>query len=98
MNVATSPGPPERGAGDLDLSRIGTIEGIIIDTSVFDNEPVHPSWPADDLNRWYACEVSGLNFNDNCVDVLNDVIKHYQLDMRVVQIIELVANALIIPE
>jgi len=28
MNVATSPGPPERGAGDLDLSRIGTIEGI----------------------------------------------------------------------
>ncbi len=34
----------------------------------------------------------------NCVDGLNDVIKHYQLDMRVVQIIELVANALIIPE
>ena len=28
MNVATSPGPPERGAGGLDLSRIGTIEGI----------------------------------------------------------------------
>ena len=28
MNVAASPGPPERGAGDLDLSRIGTIEGI----------------------------------------------------------------------
>jgi D-alanyl-D-alanine carboxypeptidase/D-alanyl-D-alanine-endopeptidase (penicillin-binding protein 4) len=30
---------------------------------------VHPSWPADDLNRWYACEVSGLNFNDNCIQV-----------------------------
>jgi Fe-S oxidoreductase len=34
----------------------------------------------------------------NCVDGLNDVIKHYRLDMRVVQIIELVANALVIPE
>ena len=32
----------------------------------------------------------------NCVDGLNDVIKHYKLDMRVVQIIELVANALIV--
>jgi Fe-S oxidoreductase len=33
----------------------------------------------------------------NCVDGLNDVIKHYRLDMRVVQVIELVANALVIP-
>jgi Fe-S oxidoreductase len=32
----------------------------------------------------------------NCVDGLTDVIKHYELDMKVVQIIELVANALII--
>jgi len=48
---------------------IGTIEGIIVDSSVFDNEPVHPSWPAEDLNRWYACEVSGLNFNDNCIKI-----------------------------
>ena len=34
----------------------------------------------------------------NCIDGLNDVIKHYKLDMRVVQIIELVANALVIPD
>jgi Fe-S oxidoreductase len=33
----------------------------------------------------------------NCVDGLNDVIKHYRLNMRVVQVIELVANSLIIP-
>jgi D-alanyl-D-alanine carboxypeptidase/D-alanyl-D-alanine-endopeptidase (penicillin-binding protein 4) len=30
---------------------------------------VNPSWPKDDLNRWYACEVSGLNFNDNCIQI-----------------------------
>jgi len=56
-------------ANSLKTKGIGTIEGIIIDSSVFDNERVHPSWPADDLNRWYACEVSGLNFNDNCIKI-----------------------------
>ena len=54
-------------ANALKSRGIGTIEGIIIDSSVFDNQPVHPSWPTEELNRWYACEVSGLNFNDNCI-------------------------------
>ena len=45
------------------------IDSIIVDTSIFDNERVHSSWPAKDLNKWYACEVSGLNYNDNCVKV-----------------------------
>ncbi|MFC2165579.1 (Fe-S)-binding protein [Acidobacteriota bacterium] len=40
----------------------------------------------------YVCTIC-----HNCIDGLNDVIKHYKLDMKVVQIIELVANALIIP-
>lgn len=51
----------------LDHKGVETIEDIIIDTSIFDNERVHPSWPAKDLNKWYACEISGLNYNDNCV-------------------------------
>jgi Fe-S oxidoreductase len=33
----------------------------------------------------------------NCVDGLNDVIKHYKLPMRVVQVLELVSNALVVP-
>ena len=33
----------------------------------------------------------------NCVDGLNDVIKHYKLPMRVVQVLELVSNALVLP-
>ena len=56
-------------ANALKSKGIGTIEGIIVDSSIFDDEPVHPSWPKDDLNRWYACEVSGLNFNDNCIQI-----------------------------
>jgi D-alanyl-D-alanine carboxypeptidase/D-alanyl-D-alanine-endopeptidase (penicillin-binding protein 4) len=56
-------------ANALKKKGIGTIEGIIVDSSVFDDEPVHPSWPEDEWNRWYACEVSGLNYNDNCVEI-----------------------------
>jgi D-alanyl-D-alanine carboxypeptidase/D-alanyl-D-alanine-endopeptidase (penicillin-binding protein 4) len=51
----------------LNRKAVERIEDIIVDTSVFDNERVHPSWPAKDLNKWYACEVSGVNYNDNCV-------------------------------
>jgi Fe-S oxidoreductase len=32
----------------------------------------------------------------NCVDGLTDVIKHYKLDMKVVQILELVSLAIVI--
>lgn len=48
---------------------IEKIDSIIVDSTIFDNERVHPSWPAKDLNKWYACEVSGLNYNDNCIKI-----------------------------
>jgi len=51
----------------LKRNNIKTIRDIIVDSSVFDDQRVHPSWPKNDLNKWYACEVSGLNFNDNCI-------------------------------
>ncbi len=56
-------------ANALKSKGIGTIEDIIVDSSVFDNQPVHPNWLAKDLNKWFAAEVSGLNFNDNCVRI-----------------------------
>jgi Fe-S oxidoreductase len=34
----------------------------------------------------------------NCVDGLNDLIKHYEIKMEVTQLVDLVANAMIIPE
>jgi D-alanyl-D-alanine carboxypeptidase/D-alanyl-D-alanine-endopeptidase (penicillin-binding protein 4) len=33
-----------------------------------DEEWLHPSWGVDVLH-WYGAPVSGLNFNDNCVDI-----------------------------
>jgi D-alanyl-D-alanine carboxypeptidase/D-alanyl-D-alanine-endopeptidase (penicillin-binding protein 4) len=46
-----------------------SIKDIVVDSSVFDDERVHLSWPKEELNRSYACEVSGLNFNGNCIEV-----------------------------
>jgi D-alanyl-D-alanine carboxypeptidase/D-alanyl-D-alanine-endopeptidase (penicillin-binding protein 4) len=53
----------------LKRNNINSIEDIIVDSSVFDDQRVHPSWSKNDLNKWYACEVSGLNFNGNCIAI-----------------------------
>lgn len=42
---------------------------IVLDTRIFDEEFVHPSWPVEQLNKWYCAEVSGLNFYTNVVEV-----------------------------
>jgi Fe-S oxidoreductase len=34
----------------------------------------------------------------NCVDGLNDLIRHYQLDMKVLQVLDLVTEAMVIPQ
>lgn len=58
-------------AAELRNRGFSTIPGnIIIDNSIFDDERFHPSWPINQANRWFAAQVSGLNFNDNCVDIL----------------------------
>ena len=53
---------------NLRASGIRKIDNIIIDSTFFDDNRVHPSWPRDQLNQSYVCEISGLNFNNNCVD------------------------------
>ena len=50
-------------------ANITELNNIIIDTTIFDDNRVHPAWPKEQLNQWYACEVSGLNFNDNCIGI-----------------------------
>ena len=57
-------------AAALKRKGIITINDVVVDTSVFDDQRVHPNWPADQLNRWYAAEVSGLNYNNNCVNIV----------------------------
>jgi len=56
-------------AASLKQNSKTAIKDIIVDGSIFDNERVHPNWPKEQLNQWYACEVSGLNYNDNCIAI-----------------------------
>ena len=47
----------------------GDIREVVADARAFEPELVHPSWPADQLDKWYCAEVSGLNFHANVIQV-----------------------------
>ncbi|UCE67011.1 MAG: D-alanyl-D-alanine carboxypeptidase/D-alanyl-D-alanine-endopeptidase [Candidatus Zixiibacteriota bacterium] len=42
---------------------------IIVDNSFFTGPELGAGWSWDDLTYWYACPVTALSFNDNCVDL-----------------------------
>jgi len=51
---------------------LDTFGQIVVDDRIFENGPdqrVHPTWPKNQLHRWYCAQVSGLNFFDNCFRV-----------------------------
>ncbi|MEI8197841.1 MAG: D-alanyl-D-alanine carboxypeptidase/D-alanyl-D-alanine-endopeptidase [Phycisphaerae bacterium] len=54
------------------LKAVGITEyaDLLVDDRVFDQEFVHPDWPADQLLSWYEAPIGGLNFNANCLDWL----------------------------
>ncbi len=59
----------DRWAAQLEARNIHEIPGdIIFDDSAFDAERTHDSW-GNGVLYWYGAPVSGLNFNDNCIDV-----------------------------
>jgi serine-type D-Ala-D-Ala carboxypeptidase/endopeptidase (penicillin-binding protein 4) len=37
--------------------------------NAFESLRTHPTWEGE-LNEWYAAPVSGLNYNDNCIDAI----------------------------
>lgn len=57
----------ERIGKALKEAGVTEIDNLVVDTSFFDANRVHPAWPKDQLNQWYACEVSALNFYNNCI-------------------------------
>ncbi len=59
-----------RWADALQHMGISTFPGkIVIDETIFDDQIIHQSWEKNDLGKWYAAPVGGLNINDNCVDI-----------------------------
>ncbi len=54
----------------LILNGLTNIRGdLIIDETIFDNERTHPDWEPNDLGKWFAAPVGGLNVNGNCLDI-----------------------------
>ena len=47
---------------------ITTVGDVIVDDSVFDEQFVHPRWPADQQHKRYVAQVGGVNLNANCID------------------------------
>jgi D-alanyl-D-alanine carboxypeptidase/D-alanyl-D-alanine-endopeptidase (penicillin-binding protein 4) len=58
----------------LHSANVASVNDVIVDSTIFDDERVHPSWPKEELNRAYACEVSGINYNCNCIEVIAETI------------------------
>ena len=57
---------------------IRRIEGhIYADTSLFEDEMIHPSWQWSDIGNGYGSGACGLNYNENSVDI------HFKAGRRV---------------
>lgn len=57
-------------ADSLKKRGIKNIKGdLVIDNNFFEDDELGPGWSHDDLTYWYACPISALSFNDNCVDL-----------------------------
>jgi D-alanyl-D-alanine carboxypeptidase/D-alanyl-D-alanine-endopeptidase (penicillin-binding protein 4) len=48
---------------------ITSIDQLVLDDTVFDQNYDHPNWPEDQKHRWYEAQVAGLNLATNVVDV-----------------------------
>lgn len=60
----------EKWAAALVAKGIRSVDGrVIADDTAFDRTYVHPSWPRDQLSRWYCAQSGALSLNDNCVDI-----------------------------
>ncbi len=54
----------------LKEKKVTSIKDIVVDSTFFDDNRVHKNWPKEQLNLLHACEVSGLNYNVNCIKIL----------------------------
>lgn len=61
---------PEMWVDAVEGMGVEVVEGdIVVDDTVFDREYVNPTWPRNQLSRWYCAQISGLSMNDNCIDI-----------------------------
>lgn len=47
---------------------ITSVENVLVDDSVFDENFLHSHWPIDQAHKRYAAQVAAVNLNANCLD------------------------------
>lgn len=52
-------------AGAVKRAGITSISEVVVDDRVFDRNWIHPSWPKDQLDKWYCAPICGANFHTN---------------------------------
>eukprot|EP00752_Nemacystus_decipiens_P014026 g12462.t1 len=58
--------------GAVEKAGLDQFGQIIVDDRIFDaseDQRVHPTWPRNQLHKWYCAQVMGVNFFDNCFRV-----------------------------
>ena len=55
-------------AEELKKNNLMSFDRLVVDDSIFDQEFIHPHWPAEQAHLRYVAQVGGLNLNANCVD------------------------------
>lgn len=48
---------------------ITSVRNVYVDDSIFDQEFVHPNWPANQLDQKYVAQIAGFEFYFNTIDV-----------------------------
>jgi D-alanyl-D-alanine carboxypeptidase/D-alanyl-D-alanine-endopeptidase (penicillin-binding protein 4) len=56
-------------AAGLAKKQFRSARDLLVDDSVFDDEFLHPDWPADQTQKRYVAEIAALNLNANCLDI-----------------------------
>ena len=51
----------------IQKSGLSNIDTLFINDSIFDQNFVHPTWPADQINNWYCAQVAGVNYHLNVI-------------------------------
>jgi serine-type D-Ala-D-Ala carboxypeptidase/endopeptidase (penicillin-binding protein 4) len=59
----------ERLAGAVKAAGVSRLSEVIVDDRVFDREWIHPTWPKDQLEKWYCAPICGVNFHANVLSV-----------------------------
>ncbi len=54
---------------------VTSVSEVIADDRIFERTLIHPTWPEDQLDRWYCAPVSGLNFHTNVVSIFANPVR-----------------------